>query len=62
MDFSERIATAPTQSLASYNRPKGSRMWARANDIPPATTARCSIRHPITSSARFADFDQFLIC
>jgi hypothetical protein len=35
--FPDRIATAPTQILASYNRPKGSWMWAWANEsiLPP---------------------------
>ena len=35
--FPDRIATAPAQILASYNRPKGSWMWAWANEsiLPP---------------------------
>jgi hypothetical protein len=35
--FPDRIATAPAQILASYNRPQGSWMWAWANEsiLPP---------------------------
>jgi hypothetical protein len=35
--FPDRIATAPAQILASYNRPRGSWMWAWANAsiLPP---------------------------
>jgi hypothetical protein len=61
MDFSERIATAPAQSLAGYNRTKGSRMWARANEIPSATGAmQYSSSNHIERAIR--RFDQFLIC
>lgn len=35
--FPDRIATAPAQILASYSRPKGTWMWAWANEsiLPP---------------------------
>jgi hypothetical protein len=39
--FPDRIATAPAQILASYNRPEGSWMWAWANE-----SIRPPLRHP----------------